>query len=491
MSISFVAIPADIRVPGTYVEYDGAKATSGPQIKPFRVLVIGQRLTAGTVAQGVPTQVTSVEQARLYFGNGSMLHKMAQTYFINPHEFDTWFIAFDDAVAGVAASLTITVGGTATAAGTIFLYIGGQRVTVAVASGDLGTVVAQSIRDAVTAAEGIPVAASGAGSSVILTYKHKGETGNSIDVRLNYNPGEATPAGVTLGSVPGSLAGGTTNPTLGAGLWSAIGEVQYDVIINPYTDATNLTAIDVELASRWGPLRQIDSWAISAKRETQVNLSTFGNAANTKHMGVVGQNKSLNPPYQVAGAVGANMSFALRNDPVDSMRGVRLYGILAPAFQDRFTFAERELLLRDGISTLNYGPGGDVYIERLITLYEVNPAGAPDIAFLDAYRMFNLSYQRWDLRRRFLTKYARHKLAGDTIRIASGQRIMTPKVGRAEAVAAFLDWEALGLVQDVEQFKKDLIVELNAADPTRLDFVIPTRQVSALYIVAMKIEFRL
>ena len=347
------------------------------------------------------------------------------------------------------------------------------------------------MRDAVNAYEGMPVVASGPSGSVVLTARNKGAFANEIDVRLNVNPGEALPAGIAMSAIPGTLSSGATNPTIGSTLWSAIGDEQYDVIVLPYTDATNLTAVDTELASRWGPIRQIDGLAISAKRDSQANLSTFGAAQNTKHIVVAGQNGALTPPYETAAALAALVGFHARNDPARPFRTLRLFGVAAPTPKDRFTFVERELLLRDGVSTLTYGPGGEAYIERLITMYQVNGAGAPDTAFLDAQTLLTLSYLRWDLRRRFQTRYPRHKIAGDTIRLASGQAIITPKVGRAEVVAAFQEWEALGLVEDLEQFKRDLVVEVSATDPTRMDFLLPINLVNPLHVIAQKIEFRL
>ncbi len=43
-----------------------------------RLLIIGQRLTAGTVAEKVPTQVFSDAEAAEYFGEGSIAHLMVR-----------------------------------------------------------------------------------------------------------------------------------------------------------------------------------------------------------------------------------------------------------------------------------------------------------------------------------------------------------------------------------------------------------------------------
>ena len=64
MAISFNSVPSGARVPLVYVEFDSSRAgaTSGVRIGLF---LIGQRLSAGTVAEGVPTLVNTVAEAQV------------------------------------------------------------------------------------------------------------------------------------------------------------------------------------------------------------------------------------------------------------------------------------------------------------------------------------------------------------------------------------------------------------------------------------------
>ena len=66
---------------------------------------------------------------------------------------------------------------------------------------------------------------------------------------------------------------------------------------------------------------------------------------------------------------------------------------------------------------------------------------------------------------------------------------MTPKVAKAEAIARFRLWEELGLVEDIDQFKEELIVERNAQDVNRLDFLLPPNLINQLRVVGVKIGF--
>ena len=75
--------------------------------------------------------------------------------------------------------------------------------------------------------------------------------------------------------------------------------------------------------------------------------------------------------------------------------------------------------------------------------------------------------------------------------VGSGQAIINPNLMQAEAIAIFRDWEAAGYVEDVTQFKDDLIVERNATNPDRLDFRLPPNLVNQLRQIGANLQFRL
>lgn len=51
--------------------------------------------------------------------------------------------------------------------------------------------------------------------------------------------------------------------------------------------------------------------------------------------------------------------------------------------------------------------------------------------------------------------------------------------------------EDLGLVENIDSFKANLVAERNAGDQNRLDVLMPPDLVNQLRIVANKIQFRL
>lgn len=487
MSISFNSIPTNLRVPFTAVEFDNRNAQQGPGLISYRTLLIGQKTAGGTATANTIVKVSNADQVAGFAGRGSMLHRMALAYFANNKFTETWMGVLADNGAGVAASGTLTVTGPATAAGTISLYLGGTLVTVAVASGDVANSIAAAINTAINANSDLPVTSSVTTNVVTVTFRHKGLVGNKFDMRLNYNDGEVTPAGVAIAIV--ALASGTTNPTL-TSLIAALGEQWFHVWAHPYTDATSLAAIEAELLSRFGPMRMIDGVAVTAESDTVANLATLGLARNSQNSVIVDTNNSPNPPMEVAAAVAANVAYYGNIDPARPFQTLPLLGILPAPDASRRTLSERNTLLFDGISPLKV-IASQVQIDRLITTYRTNASGTADSSYLDVTTMLTLLYLRYSFRARMTSKYPRHKLANDGTRFGAGQAVITPLIGKAEAIAWFREMEELGLVENFDQYKRDLVVERNASDPNRLDFLLPPDVINQLIVTAAQIQFRL
>ncbi|MEM7308903.1 MAG: phage tail sheath subtilisin-like domain-containing protein [Planctomycetota bacterium] len=479
-------IMAGSRVPAFHVRFNAQNAEQGPAIQTYRALIAGGRLLAGEVDELVPKRATSADEVGRMFGRGSVVHRMAIGWFENNRRTEAWFVGLDDPAGSNAASRTVTIAGAPTTSGTVFLYVAGTRLQVGAKTTDTPTTIGDAVVSAIAADDTLPVSAVNAAGTVTLTAKNKGELGNDVDVRVNYFPGEELPAGLTV--TIGAMSGGTGAPDLD-NLWAILGDEQYHVVAIPYTDAANLSSLDAELADRWGPERQIEGFATTAKAGTHSELTTFGDGQNSKHLACLGLAKPLTSIEQTAGALGAVVAAEGQADPARHFRTVELKGVRAPEFVDRFTVAEQDLLLRDGVATFEVDAGGTLRIQRLVTMHQENEAGAASTAFLDATTPLTLSFLRFDTRNRFGTKYPRYKLADDGTRAGAGQPIMTPSLAKAEMLDLFFGWQELGLVEGYEQFKRDLEVTRDPQDPNRLNFLVSPDLVNGFLVGAADFTF--
>ena len=194
---------------------------------------------------------------------------------------------------------------------------------------------------------------------------------------------------------------------------------------------------------------------------------------------------------QWAGALAGRVALSAASDPALPFTTIPLRGILPAPLANRFSHAERETLLSDGIATHTVDRAGVVSIERMVTTYQTATGGVPDAAYRDANTLFTVSYLRASLRSRIATKFSRFKLANDGTRTSPGNRVATPSTVRADIIGLFRQWENLGLVESADAFKESLVVERNAADPNRLDILLVPDLINQVRVVAALISFTL
>jgi len=491
MAITFLQVPVGVKVPGVYTEFDTSKARQGAAIQNRRVLLIGQKLSGGSKAAGQIDIISSEGQARDFYGKGSMLFHMVKAFIReNGGLNELKAIALDDDGGGVKAAGSYEILTAPSDAGTLSLYIGGRRYRVAVASADTEADIISNLVTEIQADEDRHVDAAINGSNADLmdiTYRHAGEVGNDIDIRENYNSGEELPAGVT--STITAMSGGSANPDISSVI-TAMGEEQFHDIAMPYSDSSNLGAMETELKDRWGPIRQNDGQLYFSRKESFAAHSTFLDSRNNEQettMRIAGPT----PQFEWSANIAALVAQSAQADPALPFESLALSQVLAPEKDELLTFGERDQLLKAGSSTFTVDGSGNVRLERMRTTRIENEFSAPDEALADLNPKLTLGYLRFDFNANWRTKFARFKLAKDGTRFGPGQRIITPKIGRAEAIARFRLWEELGLVEGVDQFKRDLIVEIDSQDVNRLNLLLPPDLINQLRVTGVQIGFLL
>ena len=454
MPVSFNYIPAGngVKVPLFYAEMDNSQA--GYFSQPVRSLLIGFKLTAGSAVANTPYLVATTSQAIALFGRGSMLAQMHAIYRLSDPTGEVWCMAVAEPGAGVAASGTITVTGPATAAGTINLYIAGQKVQVAVGSADTANTIAGNINAAINAALDLPVTSSVATNIVSLTARWKGLVGNDISVLDSFRGtagSETLPAGVSLAYTGTNfLTGGTAAPTL-TPIITAMGDDEYDYVIHPFTDSASLDVFQAEYgdaSGRWSWSRQVYGHCYTALRGTLSALTTAGGLRNDPHHTIAAIDVDCpHPNWEYAAAYGARNAVFIAADPARPTQTGQLTGLLAPRAGKKFIWTERNSLLGFGIAT-SMVVSGVIQVERAITTYQKNSFAQNDPSYFDSETLHTSAYVIRFLRSRITQKYPRHKLANDGTRYGAGNAVVTPAVLRGELLAAYSELELLGIVEN-------------------------------------------
>ena len=485
MSVSFNQIPSAVRVPLAYVEFDNSKATSGTPSALHKVLMLGQKLPTGSAKAGEALRVQSYSHAKTLFGRGSMLAEMVRVFKAHNSTQDLWVLPLDDAESGAKAVGKIQLKGEASATGVLSLMIAGNNYKQSVTSGDTAETVAAKLQKLIAADGDVVVTSEVAGDTITVTARFAGECGNDIDIRCNYYTGEAFPDGMTAVITP--MSGGSVNPDMATAI-AGFGAEWWNYVINPFTDTESLNALRTELVNRWGPLKQIDGICFMAKRGSHAQVTTFAENRNDYLFSCMATNETPQPAYEWAAAYCAVSAASLNTDPAMPLQTL-VMDLLPPAKSVQWDWTARNTLLYSGVSTYSVNSGDQPQIETAITMYRKNAFGDNDESYLYVETIATLSYIRYAIRTRITSKYPRYKLANDGTRFAPGQKVVTPKIIRAELLALFTELEEKAIVEDYDSYQETLIVERDSDNTQRVNVLSNENTVNQFRIYAHAIQF--
>ncbi|MDT4329765.1 hypothetical protein RPD76_07575 [Methylomonas sp. MV1] len=482
MTLSYDYIPQALRYPGVYIEIDGSQAGLGDDIPA--VLLVGQKLAAGSAVAGEITRISSVYDAQQKAGAGSMLAQMAARYRAIDETLDLYMLPYSDNGAGVAATGTITVTAAATADGTLSLYIGGRLVSVGVTSTMTTAQVATAIAAAFTDPD-LPVTAAAVASVVTLTAKHKGTCGNNIDMRLNLY-GELKPTGLAL--TLAAMAGGAGDPAPG-NLATLLGTNRwYRYIALGINDAATLAAWHTESQRRYQPPVQAGFRAFTAHRGDYAAAAAFGETKNYEH--ICNPSLELNPTttWEAAAIVCAAAAPKVYNNPVESLEGTPLPGMIGVTYHD---WTAANSLLFKGMSIIEVGKDGSCYIKRLITMHQFRPDGSADDAYLDINTPETLERVRYAQRIGAIKAFAGTAAAKSNEGYRPGLRITTEDSVKAYLLGLYRNilMREYGWVQNYDHYKDSLVVDQDPDNPSRFNYVDVPVLLSPFYILAGRAQF--
>ncbi len=198
------------------------------------ILIIGGKTSGGSAADGALIEDLLTEKDfNDNFGENSQIAKAGRAIVkkleLSRNRPKLAAISKDDNGAGVAATGIVLFAGTATAAGTLTIFIDNTddgKYEIAVASGDTATVIGDALVTAITANAKSVVTAINTGGSVALTATNDGTQGNTIGIKQ-----KGAVAGVTI-TTAAKLTGGATDPVLTT-LFDPIADIRFQSIVYP------------------------------------------------------------------------------------------------------------------------------------------------------------------------------------------------------------------------------------------------------------------
>lgn len=444
----FDEIPARQDLPGEFVEIQPNYNNSGLLPYPARILLMAQKLSAGSGIVQKPTQVIRATDGAALGGAGSMADQMVRAQFAAQTSVPVDLILVDDAESAAKATGTIVVGGTWTASGTFPVEIAGVYIGVGYLGSDTPTTVAENLAAAVNAyTPALPVTAAAATGTVTFTAVHGGLEGNEIRLEVGALAGDSMAAGMT--ATVTQMSGGATNPSID-GIITAINGILYSGIICPWQDETNQQALAEELDRRYGAMVRLDGTGYSVYTGTFSTIQTTKSYVNGKCLCAEGVTNPPTVPWAIASAFGGIAEAKLTDDPARQLRDLALPGIIGSRPVDYFDDEERELLLEGGVSTFTELVDGTMVLERVVSTYLTNAEGVPDPAWHDIMVSKVMTRVRYDWRNYWALLYPRAKLAPDgSIAAQSDPSVVTPKRAAGSWAARCRLYEEQGWLTDM------------------------------------------
>jgi phage tail sheath gpL-like len=328
-------------------------------------------------------------------------------------------------------------------------------------TGDTSASIATKLIAAVNANAKLQVVASaGAASTMVLTAKTLGPTGNDINLRSSYYPDDALAAGVTL-STP-AMAGGAGNPDVSP-LVVAMSGYRATEIVCPFTDSTNMAILEAELATRWAYNNMQDGMVVNCLRGTEGGISALLTPRNSPHVHTICVTNDCTNPWETAAMAGAAIESSAATDPAVGPTA-KLLGYAGPVQGQGFVVDAMNNLMLKGGSPLNIAPDYTGSLLRMFTNYKLSPGGAADESMAQMPWLKTMSYWRWFITSEFMNKYNNngYKLGQYVKQPIPGQKIMTVDLAQEIMLGLYQTFVDAGMMQNLAYYQGKLLVEIDA-----------------------------
>lgn len=444
----------DMNIPFVQAELIKAVSTNGTIKQEFTALIFGQKTTAGTAVANTVLDIFSSEEAEAKFGKTSMLSHAIGRYFDNNKSVKLKVIALDDNASGTQATGTLTLAGTATAAGTLSFYVNGNDYKVAVSIGDTAAEVATLLVAKIAEDTYAQFTAAAVGAVITLTAVHKGTYGNTIQMVMNYNSDDYTPLGLTATIV--SMASGAGDPDLDTtGIIEILEESQFSLIAQPYTDNANLLKISTALTDNFKATEMLDGFCLVGVNDTVSNLTTKSDAINSAFVTILDNYTVFSTGFeQSAGMIGLIGDIA-QSDPGTDYLNRNLVGFLSLA--DRLR-TERNVLAGAGVSTVKKS-SSEVIVERTVTTLQKDEQSISiDVDYTDLRVFLTISYVRYTFVVR-MAQYQGMKIGNDGDIFGAGVQVITPNQYKQFLILNYEQLVRDAVCEDLDGFIANVIVE--------------------------------
>lgn len=377
------------------VGVDNVQFGVSPLNVPAKVAVIATYdVLITSVVDEVPIRVLNEADAGDRFGFGFPLHRLIKKVFAgNDGNGEVW--AIPQTETGTESDGEIEWTGTTTAAGNIFLRIGGELTTIALPTASTIEQTSDAVVAAINALADTPVVAAKTAVTFETTFtsKAKGLEHDNIFISLNSGGDEALPAGLT--TVITAMTNGAGTPDIddalnGMGTEDEANEKFFTDIIHGYgieTATIDKVGIYVGLGDTFTGLYKK---TVGRPFTCLMGDTDPGDAALTalqvitdarledRANGILAAPDEEDIPTELAAFATGQISAIAQNNPAQNYSNLVMTGIGGFSLSaERWTknFDTRDIAVKSGISPTRVKNGTQVFLQNVQTFYR--PANIP------------------------------------------------------------------------------------------------------------------
>lgn len=362
-------------------------------VLPRKILLIGtfDPLKTGVVAE-VPVLISNAADAGDKFGFGFMVHRLALAAEKGAQGIETWIQPQAETGTASAGELDWT-GSTGIVAGTLSVYIGGERIPVVITAAMTVEELSDAVVAAVNARQDLPVVAAKTAVTFETTFtaKSKGVEGDNIDISLSLGVGEVTPTGIVAAIT--AMTSGAGTPDIqdaldGLGTGDNANEAFFTDMAHGYgQDSTTLDIIRdyvgagndfVGLYSKTvaRPFRSLVGDVATGSAGLAALIVISDARLTDRSQGIVAVPGSQTHPSDISAQALGHMARINNRRAEEAFNNIILIGVQPGTTSDRWTssFDSRDTAVKAGISP-TLVEGGSVKLQNVVSFYR--PASVP------------------------------------------------------------------------------------------------------------------
>lgn len=444
-----------------------------------RVLIVGQKLAAGTATPGNLIQNhPNDDSENTLFGRTSHLAGLVRDFKKINGATKLDIIPLTDGTAAVQATGVVAASGTATEDGTLYISVASEKnytVKIDVLKDDTATIIGASIETKLSALLNAPFVAVNNVGTVTFTAENGGTLANDWCLKV-----VGTVAGITMTIT--SWANGTNDPSLTSVL-DVITNIRYRTVIWP--SVYSLTTIEDLLNTRFNEEYKImDGVVVQTQQGTLASLKTYADQ-NSQSVCILG-NKTVTEidrdgatvmemPDNISAQFGAFRALKIEDSKAlsqylssvaskDQFGGIELSSLpyfntsmpylSVPDQRDEFALEDQVELTSNGVSVFSANRSyNETILGQIVTTYLTNPASNPDDSYKYLEVVDTASVIREYFYDNFRSRYAQSRLTdGDLV---AGRDMANAGSIRAFCKLLYSNLALATLVQDGSVAKKD------------------------------------